>query len=467
MTGFDGRCDAILFTRDDELVPPNAGREMSEFRTRLLGLPEKPEEAGAFDLVVTGGGIAGTCAALAAARLGLQVALIQDRPVLGGNNSSEVRVWMGGEINQPPYPRVGDIVRELDQKRRAHPGTAEMYEDDKKLALVGSEKNIKLFLDFRANEVQAECGSIRAVIARNTRTGAKMRFAGRWFADCTGDAVIGVLAGADHETREKDHMGPSNLWSVRDAGSASAFPRCPWALDLSRSPFPGRGAGSAQWAKKGMDSLGKWFWETGFNWDPIHDREKMRDWNLRAMFGAWDVLKNVDRLYPNHVLEWSAYISGLRESRQLLGDVILARDDLASGRKWDDGCFPCTWSIDIHTPHPAYQKGFEGNEFISQASGDKFPRPYWAPYRCLYSRNVSNLFMAGRDISVTHEALGPVRVMRTCGAMGEVVGMAASLCRKHNAMPRDIYQKHLDELGQLMSVGVGKSGASNEVKRAN
>jgi hypothetical protein len=177
------------------------------------------------------------------------------------------------------------------------------------------------------------------------------------------------------------------------------------------------------------------------------------------MFGAWDVLKNVEKLYPNHVLEWSAYISGPRESRQILGDVILSREDLVSGRKWDDGCLPCTWGIDIHTPHPAYQKGFEGNEFISQASGDRFPRPYWVPYRCLYSRNIPNLFMAGRDISVTHDALGTVRVMRTCGMMGEIVGMAASLCKKFSETPRDIYQKHLDELKRLMTAGVGKQGS--------
>ncbi|MDD4869373.1 MAG: FAD-dependent oxidoreductase [Kiritimatiellae bacterium] len=456
LTGFDGRCEAILFTTDEKLVPPNTGKEMAEFRRQLLGLPGKPQNAGKFDLVVVGGGIAGTCAALSAARLGLTVALIQDRPVLGGNNSSEVRVWLSGEVNKEPYPRIGDIVKELDQKRRGHPGTGDMYEDEKKLSLVKSEKKIKLFIDFRANEVQVDSGGIKTVVAQNTRTGRKMSFKGKFFADCTGDAIIGVLAGADHETRMKDHMGPSNLWNAKDTGSPVTFPRCPWALDLSTKPFPGRGQGSAQWSKKGVDSLGRWFWETGFDWDPIKDREKMRDWNMRAMFGAWDALKNVDKLYPNHVLEWSAYISGPRESRQILGDVILNREDLVNSRKWDDGCFPCTWSIDLHTPHLAYQKGFEGNEFISQCTGDKFPRPYWAPYRCLYSRNIPNLFMAGRDISVTHDALGVVRVMRTCGAMGEIVGMAASLCKKHSATPRDVYQKYLEELKQLMAKGTGK-----------
>jgi len=456
LQGFDGRCDAVFFTKDEKLVPPNAGKEMAEFRRKILGQPDKPEDGGEFDLVVAGGGIAGTCTALSAARLGLKVALIQDRPVLGGNNSSEIRVWLGGEVNKPPYPRIGDIVKELEPQKRAHPGTAEMYEDEKRIALVKAETNITLFLDYRANEVQVESGVIKAVVAQNTRTGARIRLAGMLFADCTGDATVGFLAGAEQETTSKGHMGPSNLWSVKDSGAPSPFPKCPWALDLDGKPFPGKEKNSAQWSKPGLNSLGQWFWECGFDWDPIVDREKMRDWNLRAMFGAWDVLKNKDKMYPNHELAWAAFISGPRESRRLLGDVVLSREDLVSGKKWDDGCFPCTWSVDLHSPNPSYQKGFEGNEFISRATHDAFPRPYWAPYRCLYSRNISNLFMAGRDISVTHDALGTVRVMRTCGAMGEIVGMAASICKKHNVTPRDVYKKHLDELKQLMSSGAVK-----------
>ncbi|OGV56238.1 MAG: hypothetical protein A2X45_12145 [Lentisphaerae bacterium GWF2_50_93] len=456
LKGFDGRCDAILFTTDEKMLPPNKGGEMAEFRRRLLGQAEQAEEAGDFDLVVTGGGIAGICTALSAARLGLTVALIQDRPVLGGNNSSEIRVWLGGEVNKSPYPRVGDVVRELEPRQRGNPGTAEIYEDEKRISLVEAESNIKLFLNRRVNEVQVESGHIRALMARNTRTGDRMRFSGKWFADCTGDGTIGFLAGADHEISSKGHMGSSNLWSVRDAGVPSPFPSCPWALNLKGKDFPGRNQSVGQWSKPGLDSLGRWFWESGFNWDPIADGEKIRDWNLRAMFGAWDTLKNTDSLYPNHKLEWASFISGSRESRRLLGDVVLSKEDLVGARQWNDACFPCTWSIDVHTPNPLFGKGFDGNEFISTANMGEYPRPYWAPYRCLYSRNIENLFMAGRDISVTHEALGTVRVMRTCGAMGEIVGMAASLCKKHNTVPRAIYHKHLEELKQLMKSGIGR-----------
>jgi hypothetical protein len=130
----------------------------------------------------------------------------------------------------------------------------------------------------------------------------------------------------------------------------------------------------------------------------------------------------------------------------------LTKDDIVEGVHYEDGCVPATWSIDLHLPDPAYDKGIErGEEFLSKAYYTNYSKPYWVPYRCLYSRNIGNLFMAGRDISVTHEALGAVRVMRTCGMMGEIVGMAAFLCRKHSVGPRAVYTNYLDELKGLMA----------------
>jgi len=473
LTGFEGRCDAVLFARNATFTPPNRDPEMAAFRRQCLGLPEQPERAGEFDLIVTGGGIAGTCAAIAAARLGLKVALIQDRPVLGGNNSSEVRVWLQGARNKEPWPRIGDVVAELEPDRRAHYGpanTPDLYEDGKKLAVVRAEPNIRLFLEHRANAVETDAGRIRAVIAQEINSGRRWRIAGRWFADCTGDAAVGAMADADFEIEPKGRMGPCNLWNVRACTDTNAiksamavgaqpqpFPRCPWALDLTDKPFPGRSK-----TKPDPLRLGGWYWESGFDRHPIDEMEYIRDWNFRAMYGAWDAMKNVDKVLPNHRLNWSAHILGKRESRRLLGDVVLCLDDLKNDRQFPDGCAPTGWSNDLHLPDPRYEKGFEGDAFIARADFGEFPanrekRPFWIPYRCLYSRNLANLFMAGRDISVQHDALGAVRVMRTGGCMGEVVGMAASLCKRHNTTPRGVYERHLMELQDLMRRGVGRN----------
>jgi hypothetical protein len=488
LTGFEGRCDAILFCRDTKFVPPDGGPALETLRGKLLGWSQQPDDGGRYDLVVVGGGIAGAGAAVSAARLGLSVALLQDRPVLGGNGSSEVRVWPEGKTNLPPYPHIGDVVSELVRQRTAKDGnakSADIYDDDRKLRIVRGEKRIKLFLEQRVNRAEAENDFVRAVIAQHTRSGQRTRLEGRLFLDATGDGVLGALVGADFEMTEAGHMGVSNLWNVGDTTKNELqiqceckdtdaltmafvqstkpipFPRCPWAVDLTNQPFPGRKGFDKQWNSKApMYRLGGWFWESGFYKDPIQDVEWMRDQNLRAMYGAWDALKNVDKLYPNHRLKWAAYIAGKRESRRLLGDVVLTADDLRSGRKFDDACFPCTWSIDLHLPHPDFVGESEGEEFIAEATVGKkeysYEGPFWAPYRCLYSRNIKNLFMAGRDISVTHEALGAVRVMRTCGCMGEIVGMAASICAKRDCLPRDVYEEKLDELKSLMTRGTGE-----------
>lgn len=234
---------------------------------------------------------------------------------------------------------------------------------------------------------------------------------------------------------------------------AQPFPRCPWALDLSDKPFPGR-KGVKTFGEEGLHSFANmWYWESGFNQNQVTEIEQIRDHNFRAMYGAWDVIKNVDKMYPNHRLGWSAYIAGKRESRRLMGDVVLDAEDFKNQTKFEDGAFPCSWHVDLHTPKKEFKEGLEGMEFISDYTRGKeyqYGGLYWAPYRTLYSRNISNLFMAGRNISVTKTGLGPVRVMRTCGMMGEVVGKAASICVKKDATPRQVYEKHLPDLIALL-----------------
>jgi len=483
LTGFEGRCEAILFCKDTGFEPTNDLAALTKFRRALLGLPEQPEDGGEFDLVVVGGGLAGTCAALSAARNGLRVALVQDRPVLGGNCSSEVRVWPEGHTKQPPYPHIGEIVDEICPQNPP-PGNknakgGDLYDDGRKIAAVRAEPRITLLNEQRAVAVEKSEQRISAVVAQNIRTARQVRLRAKFFADCTGDATIGFLAGADFEMSRTGKMGTSNLWNVLDADDEKQvlkceckdkdalsmclithkveqpFPRCPWALDLTDKPFPGRKNAKGQWVEKNaLPNLGGWFWESGFDDDPATDIERIRDFNFRAMYGAWDALKNVDKLYPNHRLGWAAFIAGKRESRRLLGDVILTADDFRTQRKFPDGAFPCSWHIDLHSPDPRFSKGLDDEAFIARSSEGKdftYQGPYWAPYRCLYSRNIENLFMAGRDISVSSDGLGPVRVMRTCGMMGEIVGKAAAICMNHQTTPRGVFQEHLPELLSKMS----------------
>ena len=483
LTGFEGRCEAILFCKDTGFTPVNDVEALTKFRRKLLNLPDKPDDGGSYDFVVVGGGLAGTCAAISAARNGLKVALVQDRPVLGGNASSEVRVWPEGHIQQQPFPHIGDIVKEILPHRPNLKGTlngtgAENFDDELKLKAVREEPNITLLANHRAIATEKSGDAIAAIVVQSTLTSRRQRLVGKLFADCTGDAVIGYLAGADHEFSVGNNMGSTNLWRPLDASkeedvlkceckdkdaltaafregcTEQPFPRCPWAIDLTDKPFPGRKSFKGQWGSNDpLANLGGWFWESGFDKDPIEDVERIRDLNLRAMYGAWDALKNVDKLYPNHRLGWAAFIAGKRESRRLLGDVILSADDFRKATKFEDPAFPCSWHIDLHVPHEKYSDQAKGEEFISKATegaGFSYKGPYWAPYRTLYSRNVSNLFMAGRDISVSKDGLGPVRVMRTTGMMGEVVGKAAAICIEKKTTPRGVYEKHLAKLQELM-----------------
>ena len=489
LTGFAGRCDALLFSPElGTTPPPNDPARLAPLRRTLLGLPENPEEAGEFDFVVIGGGAAGCCAAVSAARLGCRVAFIHDRPVLGGNNSTEVRVGLSGLIHQMPYPRLGNLLEELgpvgywslqqakksrelprsqevialfekEPQRRIHnAGPATNYEDEKKLAVVAAEQNIMLHLSTRASGVEMDGQRIAAVLAQDIKTGKRLRFKAKLVADCTGDGVIGALAGADsaygRESKEEHGesfapdkadelvMGTSVQWFAEETAEPSTFPECPWALKFD-----------AEHAIK--TKRGDWDWETGAMRNHITDIEQIRDYGLRVVYGNWSTLKNHPKFkdeFARQKLSWVAYIGGKRESRRLLGDVLLRQQDIVDARPFPDASVTTTWTIDLHYP----EKPMCACEaFQSEARQFKI-QPYPIPYRCLYSRNITNLMMAGRNISVTHIALGTVRVQRTTGMMGEVLGMAATLCKQHATTPRGVYEQHLEELKAMMRLGVGK-----------
>ena len=488
LTGFDGRCDAIFLTKK---LNAHAPKVNDAFRRKALKLG-RPEKAGEYDFVVVGGGIAGICAAITAARLGCKVALVQNRPVLGGNNSSEIRVGLSGLIYKEPYPKLGrlmdeiggighwtnyearqdpdsprskkilEVIKEHPEKLIHNAGPASNYEDDRKLDAVLAEPNITLFLNKQVISAKTRRGRIRSVLAKDISTSQEIILKGNLFADCTGDGNLGFLAGADFRMGRESKaetgeslapeepdmltMGTSVQWYASDSdpsiGSGTGFPECPWAIAFSDStciPIV----------------HGEWDWETGLGRDQVEEIERIRDHGLRAVYGNWAYLKNSPKYkeqFEDKKLEWVACIGGKRESRRLMGDVVLKEQDILEGTEYDDATFTATWGMDLHYPKP--EPGMNGEEPFRAKSVTKGHKDYAVPFRCLYSRNIGNLMMAGRDISVTHAALGTIRVMRTGGMMGEVVGMAASICKDHKCSPREVYKTYLDELKAKMEEGV-------------
>ena len=467
LTGFDGRCDAIYFTTDKNDVPPSDLESLTSFRRKVLGIPDVAPKAGNYDLVVVGAGIAGISAAVSAARLGCKVALINDRPVIGGNNSSEIRVHMGGRLEAGPYKNLGNLQKEFTPLKGGNAQPASNYEDEKKMNWIKNEKNVDLFLNYRVMKVTMDGNRIASVTAQHIEQGTELSFTAPVFSDCTGDGTVGALAGADFrmgregkndfnesiapDEADKLTMGSSVQWYSEDNKKPCGFPEFEYGVKFND-----------QNAEKVM--MGEWTWETGMNYNQITDFERIRDYGMLVVYSNWSFLKNhmkENTQYRNRKLGWVAYVAGKRESRRLMGDYILKQDDIDKNVQHEDASFTTTWSIDLHWQDPVNEKNFPGNAFKAVTNHNVIHH-YAVPYRCLYSRNVDNLFMAGRNISVTHVALGTVRVMRTTGMMGEVVGMAASICKDHATTPRGVYHHYLPELKELMKKGVGENLPNNQ-----
>lgn len=460
LTGFEGRFDAILFTMAD-VAPDDSLETVFYLRNNLMGVDPLPQDKGEFDFVVAGGGVAGMCAAIAAARNGVKVALIQDRTVLGGNNSSEVRVGLGGRLNIGNYPSLGYLMNEFGPARKGNARPKEYYEDDKKLQAVLNEKNITLFLGYRITSVTKDSPrTIRSVVATNVMDYSKIEVRGRLFSDCTGDAGLGFLAGAqwhmgrDPKSRygepsapvEEDGitLGASVQWYSEEGETPCSFPAIDWGLPVDER--------NVQVVRRGQ-----WYWEVGMRDDQIEEAEMIRDYGMYVAYSNWAYLKNNEKYrdeYANSYLGWLSFIAGKRESRRLVGEFVLKEQDLKDFVIYPDGTACTSWYIDNHEPDPENSKLFPGREYISK--GCLTPLGFYPiPYRCFYSKDLDNMFMAGRNISVSHIALGTVRVMRTTAMMGEVVGLAASVCHKGNLLPRDISTSAFDKLKTLMNKGAG------------
>lgn len=461
LMGLDGRCDAIILTSTDE-VPGDSLEDYRALREALLG-PGKPADKGNYDLVVIGAGMSGLCAAIAAARLGLKVALIQDRYILGGNNSSEVRVGLGGQINMPPYPSLGYILNEIGPDRIGNARGAHHYQDWKKWDVIAAEPNISLFAGYTVVNAEMKDGKIVAVTAVEATNQNLIRISGNLFSDCTGDANLAVMAGAATmmgrearsefgetlapEKADDFTMGVSIEWYCEDWNTPCSFPdSVDWGLKLDEDTVE-------------PVHRANWYWEVGMRDDQIADAEKIRDYGMYVAYSTFSYCKN--RLAKKEDWEcthltWVSHVSGKRESRRIVGDLILREQDLTRPIPYEDGTCTTTWRIDQHYPMEKNSADYPGEEWMSY--GKLMPiDPYAIPYRCLYSRDVPNLFMAGRDISVTHVALGSVRVMRTCAMMGEVVGMAAAVCCRRGSMPRDVYTTWFQDLVELMKKGTGRT----------
>ncbi len=462
LAGFDARCDAILFTLHDVALDDTL-ETLCQLRNNLLALPDEPEDKGTFDFVVAGGGVAGMCAAIAAARQGLRVALIQDRKVLGGNNSSEVRVGLGGRLNIGAYPSLGYLLNEFGPATKGNARTPEIYEDEKKLQAILAEERITLLLGYKVVKVNKNAPrSIESVVATDVDTYRQIVVHSRLFADCTGDATLGVLAGAEWsmgrearskygepsapDTADSMTMGASVQWYCLEADAPIAFPDIEWGLPIDER--------SVQIVRRGQ-----WYWEVGMRDDQIADAEKIRDYGMYVAYSNWSYLKNrssVRDQYAKSYLGWVAHVAGKRESRRLMGEFVLREQDLMNFTIYPDGTASTSWYIDQHYPDPENSKLFPGREYLS--CGHLTPLSFYPiPYRCFYSKDIDNLFMAGRNISVSHIALGTVRVMRTTAMMGEVVGMAASICANRNALPHDVYDSRFEELQELMKRGAGRT----------
>lgn len=450
LTGFDGRCDAIFFSTARE-TPPSEPEKLALWRKKISGEPSKPKNTIHYDLVIAGGGVAGCAAAIAAAEQGMNVAIIHDRQVLGGNTSAEIRVHTEGITGYSDR-----IVSMLNTQKTWPNGSPEALKDDKRRhANIEKYKNITLYLNFKAFRVGSSGNAVKWVDARHTSTGETKRFTAPVFADCTGDGWIGYWAKAEYMYGREDSarfgeswskygalwssdkadnrvMGASLLWrSVKAAGPVT-FPQVPWALDVA----------------KGYAAVkGEWQWEYSHNGiNQIDDAEYIRDHLLRAIYGSFYNARK-DPLNADLELEWVGYTTGKRESRRLVGDYIYTFNDEKYMREFPDAVVVESRAVDVHYSEAAQDTAKP--DFLSQAMFYKVDK-YYIPYRTLYSRNISNLFMAGRCFSCSHIGLGGPRVMNTTGQMGVAVGYAASLCKKYHETPRGIYLNHLDELLKLV-----------------
>ncbi len=405
------------------------------------------------DLCVVGGGLSGMCAAVSAARHGIKVAIIQDRPVFGGNASGEVRVPVCGA--QGENTRETGILEEIMlENSYRNPLSNYSIWDSILYGKIRFEPNITVLLNCTCNDIEMDGTRIRAVKAWQLTTETWHRVEAGLFADCSGDSILAPLSGAEFrigreardefgedaapEISDSHTQGNSILINAREMNSPQTFIPPKWAYS-----YP-----TEESLPKRFHNIRKdyfWWVDIGGDRDTLNNAEDLRDELLKIAFGVWDHVKNHCTEFDseNLALDWLGFLPGKRESRRYLGDHILTMDDVRAEGKFDDlvayGGFP----MDEHD-----YRGFYNRELGTIYHPT--PSPFGIPYRCLYSRNIDNLFCAGRNISATHLAMSSSRVMATGSIMGQAVGIAASIAVRDGLSPRGVYEKNIPELKQKL-----------------
>ena len=443
-----------LDSKFDEIAPPPDSLQRVQAEPNMLAVDLD------CDFLVAGGGMAGVCAALAAARHGLRVVLAQDRSRLGGNASSEVRMHIVGADCHGGRPgwREGGILEELRLENVVrNPHYAWELWDLMLYDKMVSNPNITLLLDSVLYGAHVEDGAIKEVLVRCDKTEHIYRIRAPYFADCTGDCRLGLEAGATmrlgHEAQSEfneslapaqggpETLGSSILFTSKDYGKPIPFVAPSWARKVTKDQLEFRGIRSWEY--------GYWWIEWGGNRDTIRDNERIRFELLSIVMGIWDYIKNSGE-HPdsaNWGMDWVGMIPGKRGSRRIEGPHVLSQVDCQGGwRQFQDGVTIGGWPFD---DHPA--RGFD-EPTQKPARQEKIQEPFNIPLRSLYSKDVRNMFMAGRNISATHVAFTSTRVMGTCSAAGQAVGTAAAFCVKRNLTPDQVVNdgKQIASLQQVL-----------------
>lgn len=409
-----------------------------------------------FDVCVIGGGMAGLCAAIASARNGARTCLVQDRPMLGGNASSEVRMWVCGAHGR--HNKEAGILEEIQLENcYRNPSLNYSVWDSVLWSKAHYQPGLTLLLNASCIDAQMEGARIKSVEVWQLTSQTKYAIEAAQFIDCSGDSILAPLTGAlcrhGREGRDEFHediepmvadektMGNSLLiqWRLCDGPQPYTPPR--WAYKFMRpEDIPNR------MKEGGTNPTNFWWMELGGLVDTVADAEMIRDQLLCVAYGVWDYIKNYApqrEKAANWALEWVGMLPGKRENRRYVGDHIMTQNDVRAGGKFDDVVAYGGWSMDDH--HPAGML-YPGKPTIFHPA----PSPYGIAYRTLYSKNIDNLLFAGRNISVTHAALSSTRVMGTCSILGQAAGTAAALCIRHGCSPRAIYHEHIKELQHIL-----------------